>query len=600
MGGSERARAVAAVLLLAAWGVEVVAAAPESCAAVRNVYLRKGFRDNVPNQPISGDHLKMCRGASTCCTEVMERKLSIESRQEFDTSLKNLLNPMANLLAKKNAKFDELFRKLLNYSRKNFDDMFQKTYGILYKQNAFVFTGLYDNLENYYNSGKINLQDAMDAFFKELYQRMFTVFNSQYTFNAKYLRCVTRHMEELQPFGDVPQKLTTQIKRSFVALRTFVQGLATGRDVVRNVLKVNPSVSCVHELMRMTHCSTCDGHQGVRPCLPYCRDVINLCLAHHQPLITYWIAFVDAMVDVGERLENPFNIENVVEPVNFKVSDAIMNFQEAGHDISNKVFQGCGSPRLGRRKRAAVGRGELSQEFLDFSGGKREEKRESENFSISRHVHEIKTKIKNAHDFWDELPTKMCKDAVHQSATSCWTGTKLGKYEMKNMNVTEPYHSSDMDEQIMRLKVITSKLKEAYHGRNVSWIDDESWLGSGNKQDDDNDSEDEGSGSGWHSSGHYPPDDEDAYPGSGGGFDYENYNREGSGFKRTHVTNVGNRPSPFDPYKPAKPHTPPNHNIPSGVPDQPPSAAAKETMSLSRAITIYMLPAFIMFLGSLA
>lgn len=45
----------------------------------------------------------------------------------------------------------------------------------------------------------------------------------------------------------------------------------------------------------------------------------------------------DAMVDVGERLENPFNIENVVEPVNFKVSDAIMNFQEAGHDISNKV-----------------------------------------------------------------------------------------------------------------------------------------------------------------------------------------------------------------------------------------------------------------------
>lgn len=54
MGGSERARAVAAVLLLAAWGVEVVAAAPESCAAVRNVYLRKGFRDNVPNQPISG------------------------------------------------------------------------------------------------------------------------------------------------------------------------------------------------------------------------------------------------------------------------------------------------------------------------------------------------------------------------------------------------------------------------------------------------------------------------------------------------------------------------------------------------------------------
>lgn len=34
----------------------------------------------------------------------MERKLSVESRQEFDNNLKNLLNPMANLLGKKNVK----------------------------------------------------------------------------------------------------------------------------------------------------------------------------------------------------------------------------------------------------------------------------------------------------------------------------------------------------------------------------------------------------------------------------------------------------------------------------------------------------------------
>lgn len=47
--------------------------------------------------------------------------------------------------------------------------------------------------------------------------------------------------------------------------------------------------------------------------------------------------FSDAMVKVGERLENPFNIDNVVQPVNYKISDAIMNFQESGVDISEKV-----------------------------------------------------------------------------------------------------------------------------------------------------------------------------------------------------------------------------------------------------------------------
>ena len=43
------------------------------------------------------------------------------------------------------------------------------------------------------------------------------------------------------------------------------------------------------------------------------------------------------MVNVAERLENPFNINNVIEPINFKVSDAIMNFQESGQEITQKV-----------------------------------------------------------------------------------------------------------------------------------------------------------------------------------------------------------------------------------------------------------------------
>ena len=65
-------------------------------------------------------------------------------------------------------------------------------------------------------------------------------------------------MEELQPFGEVPKKLTTQIKRSFVALRTFVQGLATGRDVVRNVLKVSCSFFyCLSDIFcNNIHCAT--------------------------------------------------------------------------------------------------------------------------------------------------------------------------------------------------------------------------------------------------------------------------------------------------------------------------------------------------------
>lgn len=145
----------------------------------------------------------------------------------------------------------------------------------------------------------------------------------------------------------------------------------------------------------------------------------------------------------------------------------------------------------------------------------------------------------------------------------------------------------------------------------------------------------EGSGSGSGdgppaSSGHYPPDDEDAYTsgkgddryngdnyddeddsylyGNSGGKDSHNnhgYEGSGAGWDRDDDEGSGgfvpktHRPA-YEAKPPLKPQDPPSHNTPKGEVDQPPSGASKETMSLKRAITIYMLPAIIMFLGSLA
>lgn len=63
--------------------------------------------------------------------------------------------------------------------------------------------------------------------------------------------------------------------------------------------------------------------------------------------------FADGLDKVAERLLGPFNIEGVVEPLNIKISEAIMNFQESGADVSKKLFALCGTPVLGRRKRKA-------------------------------------------------------------------------------------------------------------------------------------------------------------------------------------------------------------------------------------------------------
>lgn len=50
---------------------------------------------------------------------------------------------------------------------------------------------------------------------------------------------------------------------------------------------------------------------------------------------------------MSDRLLGPFNIAMVVEPIDIKISEAIMSFQEHNQDISQKIFAGCGKPVLG-------------------------------------------------------------------------------------------------------------------------------------------------------------------------------------------------------------------------------------------------------------
>lgn len=51
----------------------------------------------------------------------------------------------------------------------------------------------------------------------------------------------------------------------------------------------------------------------------------------------FFFFHVDAMSKVEQRLSRSYNIEQVVEPINVKISEAIMNFQENANAVSTKV-----------------------------------------------------------------------------------------------------------------------------------------------------------------------------------------------------------------------------------------------------------------------
>ena len=117
--------------------------------------------------------------------------------------------------------------------------MFKRTYGVIYEQNAYVFSDLFNELERYYVKGDVDLTEALDSFFNRLYQKIFTVFHSHYNFDDNYLGCISENMKELKPFGDVPHKLSSQVKRSFVAIRTYSLAVNVAADVAKSMVNVS-------------------------------------------------------------------------------------------------------------------------------------------------------------------------------------------------------------------------------------------------------------------------------------------------------------------------------------------------------------------------
>lgn len=118
--------------------------------------------------------------------------------------------------------------------------MFVRTYGLMYVKNAELFKHFFQELRRYYSHGSsaVNLDDMLAEFWTDLLERMFRLVNVQHEFNDSYMECVSRHMEQLKPFGDVPRKLRLQLTRSFIAVRTFTRGLALMPEVVGKVSTV--------------------------------------------------------------------------------------------------------------------------------------------------------------------------------------------------------------------------------------------------------------------------------------------------------------------------------------------------------------------------
>ncbi|XP_061431422.1 LOW QUALITY PROTEIN: glypican-6-like [Lethenteron reissneri] len=345
----------------------------------------------------------------------------------------------------------------------------------------------------------VDLAEVMSEFWSQLLERMLQLLNPQYRFSDGDLECAVKLAESLRPFGAAPRKLLAQLGRAALATRSLTRGLRLAAGVANATRTAPLSAECVRSLVRMWYCPYCGGATAAAlpPCHAYCLNVLKGCLAHTADMDAAWNSFIDAMLQLTERLEGPFNVETVLAPIDVRISDAIMHLQENSVQVSTQIFAECGIPNPGRAHQAGRGAAPSGYGGRGRVGTSRPPApTASPSTTIVHLVREARDTLRRMKSFWASLPFSVCSAegvaADISSEERCWNGEGEGRYlrdvvgdglaqqrdnpEVK-VDVTRPDLQSRR--QIMALRVMTSQLHGAFHGHDTHFADSSDEWGSG-------------------------------------------------------------------------------------------------------------------------
>lgn len=461
-----------------------------SCSTVKIAYRSKRLtEEDVPSLAVNGSDLRVCpkNSGKQCCSQRMEDRFTVWSKSDFSEAVPSKIEKLKDVFDEQAKIFDEYFEGVIKKSQQNLDRMFKKIYVNYYLENSKLFMDLFDDLRDYY-AGKTSddVNSIVDNFFSNLMIRMYKIMNKDSPLSDSYLACVSKEMDNLEPFGDIPAKLKQQVRKVLIYAKSFSQALFAGRDVVHSLrIAAVSSKECEYNLVKLKYCSWCKAMTTIKPCHKFCTDVYRGCVADLAKVNTEWAKYMRALKELLEKQNGPTNIHDVVMRLNLEISFAIMNFQSQDKlkEVKQKALEAteCGSPGLTKRS--------TEDFFLEENNRERRES-ESPQRVDSSYLKTLSSdftkKMRIADNFWSSLPENICNDiSVTDRGTDCWNGIGKGSYTSPD----DRGEGDDVPNPTIRkankiLEELVDQLYAAINGDDVS-------PSSGGKDDDE-----EGSSSG--------------------------------------------------------------------------------------------------------
>lgn len=217
--------------------------------------------------------------------------------------------------------------------------LFADVYQSLSTQARVPLGQLFADLLAYMSGQDVDLEERVNSFFDSLFPLAYhhSVNTNQKDFSESFKECLREGQAEIRPFSDLPEKISSQISRSFETARTFLEALHLGVEVINTTEHMDFGPECRKAFVRLTYCPHCQGHIQARPCAGMCLNVVRGCLSSVSELDSSWSEYVSALERLTSGMVGIYNIEQVLSNLDNKISETIMYVSENSVEITKRV-----------------------------------------------------------------------------------------------------------------------------------------------------------------------------------------------------------------------------------------------------------------------
>lgn len=487
-----------------------------SCEHVSNFF----SSINVTIKPTNKNQGNVCGGP--CCDNQVESQLEGKATKNFERLVKHHTRSQRGHWDQTANLYRDYLLQLSRQSENKTLNLFSTVYRKMSPLSREPILELYETIRNHLTAASFtdDLGLVTDKFFRNLfpvaYHHAVVHADKDVDFHSDYKNCLIHTYDELKPFGEIPQQLSSSLVASVSAASVLLRVLREGAEVLNKLDELgteNLQGSCKAALLKMSYCASCKrhNHNHAKPCAGLCKNVMRGCLMQYVGILNQdWFTFTDAIVPLINAVRSTDGIEAEIKGLDGKLSSAIMHAMENGPQLEVKVKKACGTPSLMQNDNLAGAYEQSAAPTLHSNKWILAPINEMLQFEMT---------IDKNKDLFLQLSSTLCDDEeYHSSDEDCWTGTHYGDYTHEVASTTAQKYNPEVpyserptgDSQ--RLQVLIDKLINLKNAAtkavssNAFRSDSDKMLsdmaeGSGNHYQDYDSNEDEeygqdGSGSG--------------------------------------------------------------------------------------------------------